>query len=159
MSAVASEAGVATGTAYVHYESKDELILAAYLESKRRLAEAATAKVKPDQDPERRFRALWLAAYRYLAGDPLEARFLIQVDGSPYAQRAHAAALAGDDDPLQRAASTEDMAETLLRLPPEVLYELGMAPAVHLAARGTQLSRIQLETVAAACWRAISRPS
>jgi AcrR family transcriptional regulator len=30
MSAVASQAGVATGTAYTHYASKDELVLAAY---------------------------------------------------------------------------------------------------------------------------------
>ena len=34
MSAVAAEAGVATGTAYTHYASKDELVLATYLETK-----------------------------------------------------------------------------------------------------------------------------
>ncbi|MGZ4707901.1 MAG: TetR/AcrR family transcriptional regulator, partial [Acidimicrobiales bacterium] len=34
MSAVAAEAGVGTGTAYVHYASKDELVLATYLEVK-----------------------------------------------------------------------------------------------------------------------------
>ena len=38
MSAVASEAGVATGTAYTHYASKDELVLAAYREAKAQLA-------------------------------------------------------------------------------------------------------------------------
>ena len=43
MSAVAAEAGVATGTAYTHYASKDELVLAAYLETKAELAAAATA--------------------------------------------------------------------------------------------------------------------
>ena len=43
MSAVASEAGVATGTAYVHYASKDELVHAAYLEAKRELGAAAVA--------------------------------------------------------------------------------------------------------------------
>ena len=37
MSAVASAAGVATGTAYTHYASKDELVLAAYLETKAEL--------------------------------------------------------------------------------------------------------------------------
>ncbi len=34
MSAVADHAGVATGTAYVHYDSKDELVIAAYAEIK-----------------------------------------------------------------------------------------------------------------------------
>ena len=34
MAAIAKQAGVATGTAYVHYPSKDELLLAAYVELK-----------------------------------------------------------------------------------------------------------------------------
>lgn len=36
MSRVAERAGVATGTAYVHYESKEELLIAAFVETKRR---------------------------------------------------------------------------------------------------------------------------
>ena len=39
--AVAREAGVATGTAYTHYASKDDLVLAAYCETKAQLAAAA----------------------------------------------------------------------------------------------------------------------
>ena len=34
MAAVAAEAGVATGTTYVHYRSKDDRLVAAYLELK-----------------------------------------------------------------------------------------------------------------------------
>ncbi len=37
MSAIAKEAGVAQGTAYVHYESKEQLLVAAYLELKREM--------------------------------------------------------------------------------------------------------------------------
>ena len=40
MSAVARQAGVATGTAYTHYASKDELVLAAYRETKAALGRA-----------------------------------------------------------------------------------------------------------------------
>ena len=47
MSAVASQAGVATGTAYTHYASKDELVLAAYRETKAQLAAAATGRGAP----------------------------------------------------------------------------------------------------------------
>jgi AcrR family transcriptional regulator len=157
MSAIAREAGVATGTAYVHYASKDELIRSAYLESKASLGAAAVAAVDPSAPAEARFRALWIGAYRHLASDSEEARFLIQVDGSPYAEDAHAAALERDGDPLVRAAETPEMADLLLPLPLEVLYELGMAAAVRLAARGVKLSPGQLDLVAEACWRAISR--
>lgn len=43
MSWNAREAGVATGTAYTNYTSKDELVVAAYRETKAQLAEAAMA--------------------------------------------------------------------------------------------------------------------
>ncbi len=43
MGAVAAAAGVATGTAYVYYASKDELIVATYVETKRELGDSAVA--------------------------------------------------------------------------------------------------------------------
>ena len=63
MNAVAREAGVATGTAYTHYASKDELVLATYRETKTALGLAVTADLDlaPDAPAESRFRALWLA--------------------------------------------------------------------------------------------------
>ena len=54
MSAVAAEAGVATGTAYTHYASKDELVLAAYLETKAELGAAATGGLDPSGRRRRR---------------------------------------------------------------------------------------------------------
>jgi hypothetical protein len=39
-----------------------------------------------------------------------------------------------------------------------VLYELGMAPAVRLAAGEVGLTDAQLEEVAGACWRAVTHP-
>lgn len=156
MSAIAREAGVATGTAYVHYASKDELVLATYVEAKQQLGEAAVAAVRPGDAPEARFRALWAGAHRQLAGEPDQARFLVQVEDSPYAEPAHAAAMQREDDPLLAAAEEPEMAARLLDLPVEVLYELGLAPAVRLAAKQVELTPAQLERTAGACWRAIT---
>lgn len=156
MSAVAKEAGVATGTAYVHYESKDALVLAVYLETKWRLGEAAAAAVDLEASPGERFETLWIAAYRHLADNLDDARFLVQADGSPYAEAVHATAIERDDDPLLLLAAAPDMAAELLPLPVEVLYELGLAPAVHLAARGVRLPRAKLLMAARGCWRAIT---
>jgi TetR/AcrR family transcriptional repressor of multidrug resistance operon len=158
MGAVAAEAGVATGTAYTHYASKDELVLAAYLETKAELAAAATAGLDPAVGPAERFRDIWLAAHRHLAANRDHALFLLQVDCSPYKAAAHAAAMAGDGDPLVEQAARPDIAARLLPLPLEVIYELGLAPAVRLAAGGAQLGDADLAAVADACWRAISRP-
>jgi len=158
MSAVAREAGVATGTAYTHYASKDELVLAAYRETKAALGRAVTAGLDPDVSAEGRFHALWLACYRYLRANPEHARFLLQVEHSPYRGPAHASALADEDDPLLAEAALPDIAARLLPLPLEVIYELSLSPAVRLAAGGIELTQAQLDETADACWRAITRP-
>jgi AcrR family transcriptional regulator len=158
MSAVAAEAGVATGTAYTHYASKDELVLAAYSETKAQLAAAATRVLAATAEAGTRFRSLWLATYHHLKANPDHARFLLQVDHSPYRSAAHQAAIAGDD-PLVAQAATVDAAARLLPVPLDVIYELGLSPAVRLAAAETELTAEQLDQIADACWRAISRPN
>ena len=151
MSAVAAEAGVATGTAYTHYASKSELVLAAYIETKAELAAAATAGLDPAAAPAERFRGIWLATYRHLAANPEHALFLLQVDASPFRAEAHAAAMATEGNPLMEQAAAPDLAEMLLPLPLEVVYELGLGPAVRLAASGTRLTGAELDAVAGAC--------
>lgn len=156
MNAVAREAGVATGTAYVHYASKDELVLAAYLEAKHLLGTAAAAAVDPSDPPEARFMALWSAVLDHLIDHPEDAWFLQQVDASPYSAEAHAKALEVEDDPVLVEARRPDMAPLLTPLPLEVLYDLGLGPAVRQAASGTALDEPTRSVLARACWRAIT---
>lgn len=156
MSAVAKQAGVATGTAYTHYESKDALVLAAYAETKADLGAAIMTAVDQDAPAAERFRALWIATYRYLAAHPDRARFMLQVDDSPYRGRVHE--VIAEDDPLLAQAAAPDLAAELLPLPLDVLYELGFAPVVRLAAAGLKLGERELEIAAAGCWRAITKP-
>jgi TetR/AcrR family transcriptional repressor of multidrug resistance operon len=156
MSAVAHAAGVATGTAYVHYESKDALVLATYLEIKRDLGEAARAGIDDSAPPAERFRQLWFAIHDHLAADPDRARFLVQVDSSPYASRAHELSMSSAGDPLMIEATRPDMLACLTSLPVTVLYDLGIGPAVRLAANGVVLDETTLRAVADAAWRAIT---
>ncbi len=156
MSAVAREAGVATGTAYTHYASKDDLVLAAYCETKADLGRETTSGIDPDSPPEQRFLTLWLAYYDYLRRNPDYARFLVQVDSSPYRGPAHAAALADENDALMAQVTMPDLVALLLPLPFDVLYDLALGPAVRLAAAGQDLVPGQLEEIAAACWRAVT---
>ena len=159
MSAVAARAGVATGTAYLYYSSKDELVVAAYRETKLELSSAVVDQVNPQDAPELRFEQLWFGVYRYLVAAPELARFLVQIESSPYSRIHHEGLEAQDPpDPLVDAARQPDMAARLLRLPLEVLFDLGLAPAIRLAAGGADLSEADLTTVAHACWRAVSLP-
>ena len=156
MAAVAERAGVATGTAYVHYKSKDELVLAAYVEVKAALASAAVAAAESEAAPDAVFKAIWHGMHEYLAADPVQAQFLVQVEASPYAVAAHEAAMS--DSGVVEAARFDELASSLVPLPPLLLWDLGMGPAIRLVASGTSLSRDDLIELAAACWRAVKRP-
>ncbi len=153
MSQVAQRAGVATGTAYVHYESKEELLIAAFVEAKARAGAAATRDLDLTAPPQETFSRLWRRLYEYLRDDHHVTRFLTQIDESPLRARAHEAL--GEDDPLVRLG--EEMSDHLVDLPVEIVYELGLAPAVRLAASDTPLDDDQIAAVIDACWRAIHR--
>ncbi len=160
MSAVAKAAGVASGTAYVHYESKDQLIYATYLEVKREMGIALAGVVDPDASAHDRFVQLWTGIYRHLAGDPDRARFMVQLDSSPYALTAHEMAMAADGDPVMAEASAPDLVAHLAPLDLETLYDLGIGPAIRLAAKVTAetgpIDENMLTLVAEACWRAVA---
>ena len=159
MSAVATEAGVATGTAYTYYGSKEELVIATYLETKDQMGEVALAAADPGLPPDERFVAIWGAIYSHFVDNPDQAKFLVQIESSPYLEKARAYARAGEKGALTRAFESEDMTRSLAPLDPVILYELGIAPAIRLASSGVELEAGELAATAGACWRAISRPA
>ena len=155
MAAVAEQAGVATGTAYVHYSSKDELVLAAYREAKAELGMAAVSGIDPDEESPERFRSMWFAIRDHLLGDPQRARFLVQVDASPYSTAAHEAAVTDDENQLL-AAVGDDLAKLFTDLPGLLLYDLSIGPVVRIVARGESLTKREWDRLADACWRAVT---
>ena len=157
MSAVAKAAGVATGTAYVHYDSKEELVYATYLELKRALGEYVLSRIDGEALPGERYGLIWRAIYEHLTEDPARARFLTQLEASPYYEKAHQR-LIEEGDPLMEEAARPDLAELLIPLPPEVLYSLSIGHAVRLAAAGVQLNPGEIDSLIEATWRAITRP-
>ncbi|MCU1395809.1 MAG: transcriptional regulator, tetr family protein [Ilumatobacteraceae bacterium] len=158
MSAVAKRAGVATGTAYVHYASKEQLLYAAYMEVKHEMAVALQGRIDPSATPHDRFLQIWMAIHHFHAADPARARFVVQIDSSPYARRAHELAMDLDGDPLMAEVAAPDMMALMAPLDLEILYDLGIGPAVRLAAGmvpgSAPVDQHTLDLVAEACWRA-----
>lgn len=156
MADLARRAGVATGTIYVHYADKDALIVAAHREVKRDLGRAATAGWDASQPPRDRFLSAWRRVHDHLVAHRDRARFLLQLEASPYARMTHDE----EDDVAQVwAAAARDLRAQLVDLPDELLYTLAFGPAVELAAHELVAAddAATLDTVAAACWRAITR--
>jgi len=155
MGEVARRAGVAAGTIYVHYADKDSLILTVYAEVKRDLGLAAAASWDSGVSPEERFHGAWHRVYAHLVERPERARFLLQLEASPYANAVHQI-----DDEVAGvwSAMIGEFGEILVELPPDVLYDLALGPAVTLAASaGGSATDATLDTVARGCWRAITR--
>ena len=106
MAAVAAAAGVATGTAYVHYPSKDELLIGGYVHVKQELGRAAVDELTEQMTPRERFDSIWQQAQRHLAEHPERARFLVQFEHSSLATAAHERMVDSGDDPLTAATGT-----------------------------------------------------
>ncbi len=153
MSQVAERAGVATGTTYVHYESKEQLLVEAFVAVKMQIGSAALDGVDISDEPRALFENIWRNLHGHLAGDPPVAHFLVQMEGSPLRGEAHAAALEFDN--LRIAADV--LSEHLVDLPTDVLYDLGLGPAVRLVASGVQLTPSRLSLIIESCWRAVTR--
>lgn len=84
MPAIARAAGVATGTLYVYYASKDDLLTALYEQAKT----ALTARVLQGVDPQAPFRARFQQMWRSLLDNRLqhaaEMVFMEQYSNSPW---------------------------------------------------------------------------
>jgi len=156
MAAIAKEAGVATGTAYVHYASKDELVIATYVEVKHALGEAALAPVDAGAPLRAQFAQLWTGVQKHLEANPDRARFLVQADSSPYAEIAHERAISAVDDPLMSSPVVAKLLEGMVDLPPEILFDLAMGPVVRLTAIHRGIDESLKEPLIEACWRAVT---
>lgn len=157
MGAIAKAAGVATGTAYVHFESKEELVYATYLELKGDLSTAVLRDFPEGAEPYQVWKHILAAAYEFLAEEPERARFLTQLEESPYYREAHARLMA-TGDPLAEAASSEEFIELVIPLPTEVVYALSFGVAVRLVAAGVQLKPDEVDLLVDATWRAVTKP-
>lgn len=156
MSAVAAEAGVAAGTAYVHYASKEELVYATYLEIKAELADAVLAEHDPGATPPEQYRQMFVATFRHMAAEPQRARFLTQLEESPYYEHAHRLHLERGDRLAEALLPT--MHELVVPLPLEVIWSMSLGVAVRLVAAGVTLTDEQLGMVVEATWRAVTVP-
>jgi AcrR family transcriptional regulator len=157
MAAVAKRAGVATGTAYVHYASKDEVVYATYLEIKAELGADVVAHVNPAATPRDRFEQAWRAVHQHFLAHPECARFLAQIEESPYFPTAFRLLQDEGGDPLLAEATRPEIVDLLVPLPIELIYSLSFALPIRLAATGTEMDDAGIRTLIDSSWKAITR--
>jgi len=84
MPAIAREAGVATGTLYVYFKSKDELLMALYEQAKAATAARVMQGVDPQLPYRSRFQRMWRNLLDNRLAHAAEMVFLEQYYNSPW---------------------------------------------------------------------------
>lgn len=164
MSMIAGRAGVAAGTIYCYFESKDTLIRELY----REIEENILSVIQEESDHEwplrERFVRLLTILLAYLTEHPLEFRFVEQFHNSPYGVEHRRDKILGKtaDRDVFKALFERGVQEGIIKdLPLVILFSLACGPLLAVV-RDHILGFIHLdngliEVVAASCWDAIKR--
>lgn len=83
-SLISKEAGVATGTLFFYFKTKEELIDTLYLRIKAEAAEAMGQGLPEEKDTKGRLRHLWRNAVEWGAQNPAKMQFMEQFAHSPF---------------------------------------------------------------------------
>lgn len=102
VSQIAREAGVAAGTMYVYYKSKDQLVISLYKRILSGLNASLNDATEDGLDEQSQFFKLWLAIFRYFITNPDEFLYLRQFSASPYEQQVGRDELMKSIEPLAR---------------------------------------------------------
>ncbi len=83
MAQVAKEAGVAAGTIYHHFASKEQLVNELYLRVKKEFSDLLASKLSVELGYKEKFWVLWKSLYYYYTQNPLAFNFSAQLGHSP----------------------------------------------------------------------------
>ena len=81
---ISKEAGVATGTLFVYFSSKDELINKIYFESKESYSSYAQMNFEETGKFENKLKKVWDQSIEWALQNPLQFKFLLQFSNSPF---------------------------------------------------------------------------
>ncbi len=164
MAEIAEKAGVAAGTIYRYFDSKEVLITELYRELEEEIG-AVLRKDYPIKRPLReRFLYLISGLLRYFILHPLHFRYMEQYFNSPYGIALHRDRLLGksdNQDILMDIFERGIEQHAIKRLPKAVLFSLAFGPMISLM-RDHVMGFVVLEPplidqITEACWDAIKR--
>jgi len=137
-SEIAKKAGVATGTLFNYFKTKEELINKLYLEIKEELGRELKADLKSDLLVKEKIRRIWYNGVNWALRHPAQHRFFQQFSSSPYITRLtkeeairHWEFIAEIFQQGQQEGVLKDMPLDLLL---EICLEINIATANHFLA-------------------------
>ncbi len=165
-SLIAERAGVAAGTIYRYFESKDELIVAVYRDLETKINTTLLRGYTLEAPFRERFVHLVSGLLQYFIDSPLEFKYIEQFHHSPYGVAFRRDKMLGQDDPedcniyceLFKQGVTQ---QVIKDLPLVLLFDLSFGPIISVA-RNHILGFIHLDAalvrqIAEACWDSLKR--
>lgn len=163
MAAIAERAGVAAGTIYRFFDSKDTLIKEIYATLEGQLTAAVTENYPTGRPVRERFLHTGERLIRYFIASPLQFRFAEQFHNSPYGVDSRREKIFGRKDGNVIAELFEEARNQQLikDLPLPVIYALTFGPLIdsirdHILGFTTLDDRL-IGQIVAACWDAVRR--
>lgn len=158
MSQVARNAGVAAGTIYHYFESKEQLISQLYHYNRNRIAEVVGQALDGDGVHKEKFFRLWVEMYRFYTRHPNVLTFFEQFINSPFNTGKYPR---HDRGPLYDFFADGIREHVFQPIEPEILMVLvfgsiNATAKIHVYGE-LPINRQQIEEIAAMMWRAISR--
>jgi AcrR family transcriptional regulator len=164
MAEIAEKAGVATGTIYRYFESRDVLITELHRELEDEIMAVLQGGYPSERPPRERFLYLIRELLRYFITNPLHFRYMEQYFNSPYGISMHRDRLlgkSGNHDILMDIFKLGIEQQVLKEFPKAVLFSLAFGPLIFLM-RDHILGFVFLDDAlinrtTEACWDAIKR--
>jgi TetR/AcrR family transcriptional regulator, repressor of fatR-cypB operon len=164
MAEIAEKAGVAAGTIYRYFESKDVLITELHRELEDKIMEVLQEGYPSGRPLRERFLYLIRELLRYFITNPLHFRYMEQYFNSPYGISMHRDRLlgkSGNHDILMDIFELGIEQQVLKEFPKAVLFSLAFGPLISLMRDHilgfVTLDNILIGQITEACWDAIKR--
>lgn len=161
MAMIAEKAGVAAGTIYCHFRSRDVLINELYLEIEERITAFLQDGYVVENTIRERFLHLVTGLLRYFIAHPLDFRYTEQFHNSPYgAAFRRDKCLGKSDNNIYMELFEQGVSQRVIQdLPLIVLAALTFGPLISVMRDHTlgfvTLDDRLIEKIAASCWEAL----
>ncbi len=163
MAMIAERAGVAAGTIYRYFESKDVLIRETYVFLEGQMLASVMARYPEGKPVRERFLHISKKIVNYFIGSPMEFRFVEQFFNSPYGVACRREKLLGRKDQDICAELFEEgcRLQIIKDLPLPILFALAFGPLIDISRdhilEFITLDALLIEKTVAACWDAVKR--
>lgn len=161
MSMIADKAGIATGSIYRHFTSKDELINEIHRELNDRLVRSLLKNYPRGEPTSVRFHSIGRSFVHYCLAAPFDFSFLEKFHNSPYgvAYRRELVSQEKEQSPIDELLAAAAREEVIKQLPRTVLSALIFGPLVGIVRDHilgfNRLDEETIERTVEACWDAI----